>query len=513
MNREPLVQYIPVEALSPSLQDNSADIERLKRMVLRRIPEPEAVLCVPLAQVTNVSRSFRQAKFCGTAVVNILEGMVEIVDFLPDQPNILAAMALDLGTTHLEASLIDLLTGRELARANQENYQIEFGDNILTRIHYAARRDGLEELNSAIIKTVKELAGMLSERAAVPLQAIRALSVSGNPTMVHLFLKLDPYHLCREPYIPVVNAPDTCRAAELGLPIHPAAPVAILPGVGSYFGGDLVAGILTSGMDQQEETCMLIDVGTNAEVVLGNREWLIACAGAAGPALEGGVAKMGMQAAPGAIERIRIDPGSRTIEYDTIDNEPARGICGSGMIDLVAGLYLAGIIDLRGKFQPGSDNSRLEQGDDGWRYTVAPASEGANREAVVLSQIDLDAIIRSKAAMYAILTTLVSQVGLSFGELKNIYVAGAFGRHIDPARAITLGMLPDLPLSTYRPIGNSSLAGATKVLLERKSRQRCKKIMQTITYIELNVNQEFMMRFSGSKFIPHTDRTLFPSVP
>ena len=341
--------------------------------------------------------------------------------------------------------------------------------------------------------------------------------------MVHFLLGLNPYHICREPYIPLVNAPDPCYASEINLQIHPFAPVWVMPSIGSYFGGDLISGILASGLDQNPETAMLIDVGTNAEVVLGNSEWLIACAGAAGPALEGGIARMGMRAGPGAIEHVKIDTISWTLNYKTIDDSAPAGICGSGMIDLVAELYLAEIIDLRGKFvSHGASASpakatflenHLITENNQLAFVLAPAGKSANGLPVLLGQIDLDAMIRSKAAMYAILTTLTSQVGVNFADLEKIYVAGAFGKHIDPGQAITLGMMPDLPLSTYQPLGNSSLEGARQVLLDEDTRRRSKEIRDKITYIELNVNQDFMIRFSGSRFIPHTDPSLFPSVP
>ena len=364
---------------------------------------------------------------------------------------------------------------------------------------------------------------MLSDRAGCVPEDIRAISVSGNTTMVHLLLGLSPYHICREPYIPLVNAPDPCHGAELGLTVFPFAPVWIMPSIGSYFGGDLVSGILATGLDEAESVSMLIDVGTNAEVVLGNREWLIACAGAAGPALEGGVARMGMRAGPGAVEHVVIDRTAWLLAATTIDREPAEGICGSGLIDLVAELYLARIIDFRGKFrvapEPGSMaqqeflRQRMVSNRDGSRFIVVPATEAAHGQAVVLTQTDLDALMRSKAAMYAILTTLAAQVGVAFADLARIYVAGAFGRHIDPRQAITLGMLPDLALSTYQAVGNSSLRGAELVLLSGDCRRRSLEIRGKITYLELNVNQEFMLRFTGARFIPHTDPALFPSVP
>ncbi|MDD5757925.1 MAG: ASKHA domain-containing protein [Desulfobulbaceae bacterium] len=507
----PIVLCLPIKASPPSLQDNSADLDRLKKVAcesLGNIP-----LVIPWRQAGQVARNFRQAGFQGAALINQVEGRSELIDFLPCLPAVLPAMALDLGTTYLEASLIDLLSGKRLAQAHHPNGQIPFGDDVLSRIHVADRGTGLSDLQKAVIASINELSLLLADQAKVEPHHIRAMSVSGNPTMVHLFLGLDPHHMCREPYIPLVNAPDTAQAFELGLAINPAAPVYLLPGVGSYFGGDLISGILASGLDQQEETSMLIDVGTNAEVVLGNRDWLIACAGAAGPALEGGVARMGMRAGPGAIEHISINPKSREVAWQTIEHLPACGLCGSGIIDLVAGLYLAGIIDRRGKFRPGSDPARLIDTEGGFQYVVVAESQAAAGRAVVLEQVDLDALMRSKAAMYAILSTLLSQVGIAFSDLHRIYVAGAFGRHIAPRQAITLGMLPDLPLTVYQPIGNSSLSGAEKVLLEDEARQRCRQIMQKITYIELNVNQEFMLRFSGSKFIPHTNHSLFPSVP
>ena len=508
---QPLVKLIYVEASPPSLGDNTGDIDRLKKIALTTDSGKD--FFVPFRQMAPVARNFRDSGFRGWLVINDLTPGYEIVDFLAEPPDVLPGMALDLGTTHLEASLVNMLDGTVIARANRENSQINYGVDILSRIHYAARDDGLTRLQKEISSCIQSLAVELTGRGGLKADNIRCLTVSGNTTMVHLLLNLDPYNLIREPYIPLVNAPEPCLAAELGLNFHQAAVVWILPSVGSYFGGDLIAGILASGLDQKEETSMLIDVGTNAEVVLGNRDWLIACAGAAGPALEGGVARMGMRAGPGAIEHVSISQNSGEIRYQTIDGGRAKGICGSGIIDLVAAFYLNRIIDIRGKYRPVVFPERFIETGDGLAFVVVPAVEAADGEPVVLTQVDLDAMMRSKAAMYAILATLINQVGLEFTDLHRIYVAGAFGRHIDPEQAITLGMLPDLPLETFKAIGNSSLNGAEQILLERQDRERCIELIRKITYIELNVNQEFMIRFSGSRFIPHTDQSLFPSVP
>lgn len=516
----PLVKLVPVQTTPPSLQDNTADLDRLKKglypLLDKRWP------FVPLPRLATVAASFRRAGFKGVALVNDLPSGPELVDFLPAAPPFVAGLALDLGTSYLEASLVDLASGKILAGAHQENPQLAFGSDILTRIQFAEQRtgngdSGLAVLHDLVIAGVNRLAADLAGQVGISAGEIRALSVAGNTTMAHFFLKLDPRHLCREPYIPLANFPDPCRGSDLGLAIDPMAPVWIMPGAGSYFGGDLIAGILASGLDRSDKICMLIDVGTNAEVVVGNRDWLIACAGAAGPALEDGVTRMGMRAAPGAIEHIDIDAATGAVSFSTIDRQPARGICGSGIIDLVAGLYLARVIDARGRFRqaPGLPvlRERLVELEEGPAFIVAPADSSAGGRPVSLSQVDLDALLRSKAAMYAILSTVINQVNLGFADLERIYVAGAFGGHISPRQAIVLGLLPDLPLSVYVPLGNSSLAGAEKILLDGSARDRCRAVLGKVTYLELNVNQEFMGRFSGSRFIPHTDSSLFPSVP
>ena len=330
--------------------------------------------------------------------------------------------------------------------------------------------------------------------------------------MTHLFMGLNPRWIVREPYIPAVNKPPLVKAAALGVRVNPLARVLIFPNIGSYFGGDLIAGILYSEMHKNEETAILVDVGTNAEVVLGNKNWLIACAGAAGPALEGGVTRMGMTAGPGVIDKIAIDPGPREFKIHTIAEKPPIGICGSGVIDLAAQLYLCGMIDIRGKFLPSNCGRRLKEIASLVHLTVVPADQSATGSDLTISQADVDSLIRSKAAMYTILETITASVGVTLRDLKRFYVAGTFGAFIDPRSAITIGMLPDLPLETYESLGNSSLAGATLALTAADSLEEMDRIRDRITYLELNVNQEFMNRFSAAKFLPNTDSSLFPSV-
>ncbi|MCI5227574.1 MAG: DUF4445 domain-containing protein [Candidatus Electrothrix sp. AX2] len=527
----PLVSLVRVQASLPSLHDNTADIDRLKSVVAEALPK-ELRGCsvhIPFACMAKIAASFRTAGFRGCVLLQYEADRLVLVEFFAKAPELLPALALDLGSTHLEASLLDLLTGKTLARSTNLNRQVEYGTDILTRIHFAARqeagRNGLEVLQDAVILSIHELLDQLCREVEIRPQDVLATAISGNTTMVHLLLGLNPQHICREPYIPLINARDPFLAREIGLKLHEQATVRVLPGKGSYFGGDLIAGILATGLDQAEKTSMLIDVGTNAEVVMGNSDWLIACAGAAGPALEGGVARMGMRASSGAVEHVAIDHERWQLSWRSIGDSPPSGLCGSGLIDLVAELYLARIVDLRGKFQAtflgqSAAHKRFVEerllamdGDGEQVFLVVAAGEAGNAEPVVLSQLDLDAMMRSKAAMYAILVTLTGQVGVEFSELARIAVAGAFGKHINPRQAITLGMLPDLPLSTFEPVGNSSLRGAEMVLLDHTAFERSQEIARKITYIELNVNQEFMIRFSGSRFIPHTDPGLFPSVP
>ncbi|MCP4364273.1 MAG: ATP-binding protein [Planctomycetes bacterium] len=539
MKTIPLVFLVRVEATLPSLHDNTADLDRLKAALLDALPEQVgcSLIHIPFACAADIAASFRGADFTGSAVLQYEQNRLVVVDFVANAPKTLPVLALDLGSTHLEARLLDCLTGKTLGHATALNRQVQHGADILTRIHFAERKeggrksgeggenggDGLAVLQEAVIASINDLLDGLCQEVAVRSQDIQAVAVSGNTTMVHLLLGLSPRHICREPYIPLVNAPDSFLAQEIGLHLHKQATVRVLPGKGSYFGGDLISGILATGLDQAEETRMLIDVGTNAEVVMGNNEWLIACAGAAGPALEGGVARMGMRAAAGAVEHVAIDRENWQLSWRSVGDAAPVGLCGSGLIDLVAELYLARIVDLRGKFQATFSGQsaehkrfveeRLVEMEGEQVFLLVPAGEADNDEPVVLSQLDLDAMMRSKAAMYAILVTLIGQVGLEFSELDRISVAGTFGKHINPQQAITLGMLPDLPLDIFQPVGNSSLRGAEMVLMDHRAFGQSQEIARKITYIELNVNQEFMIRFSGSRFIPHTDPGLFPSVP
>ena len=495
----------------PSLQDNTADTDRLISALRTELQTD--LIDIDLDLLKQLPELLRKWEYKARCIVFkdrqrwLLTGITDAAD-----SSTVAGLAVDLGTTRVVLRMVDLATGDTLAESAFDNPQDTIGPDILTRIHFAEQNGGLDRLNELIINGLNRAIPELCASINIDLQQIYMLAVAGNTTMTHLFLGLAPHRIIREPYIPVVNTAPVVSARELGVQINPRARALIFPNIGSYFGGDLIAGILYSEMHNSEKTAILVDVGTNAEVVLGNKNWLIACAGAAGPALEGGVTRMGTTAGPGVIDRISIDPADRKFRIHTIEGKPPRGICGSGVIDLAAGLFLSGMVDIRGKFLPSACGSRLKDIDGLQHLVVVPADQSATASVLTISQADVDSLIRSKAAMYTILETITASVGMALDDLKKFYVAGTFGAFIDPRSAITIGMLPDLPPETYRVLGNSSLGGATLALTAGGSLQEIDRIRDRITYLELNVNQDFMNRFSAAKFLPHTDLTLFPSV-
>lgn len=510
-NKKQWIKIIRANLTPPSLRDNSADVDRLISWIKKELGTKDVEM--DFSFVRKIPGLLRKHQYRLKPVLYKKQSSWALIDILSPQENeTIFGLAMDLGTTTIVLRLLDLMKGDLKDEISFNNPQIEIGQDILTRIHYAGQEGGLERLQGIVIDRLnREISGLI-QKHGIGRDSIVGMVGAGNTTMTHLFLGLDPFSICREPYAPAINSPGQIKAKKLDIEINPGAPILMLPSVGSYFGGDLIAGILASGINNQEEVSILVDVGTNAEVVIGNRDWLMACAGAAGPALEGGVAGMGMMAGPGVINMVNISPDTRELSIKTIGDNPPMGICGSGLIDLVAQLFLAGMIDLRGKFAPKNCNDYMRDIDGIKHFVVVRSQESATGKPLTLSQPEIDSLMRSKAAMYTILTTITNTAGIAWKEISNFYIAGTFGLYVDPKSAITIGMIPDLPLTTYKPLGNTSLAGAQKVLMSSDTRNEAKNIRDRITYIELNVNQEFMNNFSAAKFIPHTDRGLFPSV-
>ena len=511
LDHSPVINTVTVDVESPSLRDNTGLFERISRAVSEAIGVPVGGLALPLGRKLN--RLFPDSSSAIRVAYQMESGQARLVDVRP-QTDIgpVYGLAVDIGSSTLVLALVALDQPRIIGQITLENPQAEYGADILTRAHFAEQPGGLATLARVLRQKINEGISILCDRNNVEADRILVAAMAGNTAMTHFFLKLPTSSIIREHYVPVINRPRGLTAAELDLDILPNAPVMIMPNKGAYFGGDLMAGLVLARFSQAEKPCLLVDVGTNAEVVLGQKDWLIGAAGAAGPALEGGVARMGMTAGPGVIDRIRIDRRTLAVEYQTIGDLPPRGICGSGLIDLLAELFLSGSIDFSGRLTLNSGRDRLVETDEGPAFVVVPADETDGGELILFSEVEIDILLRSKAAMYTILETITGSVGLDFDEIDRFFVAGTFGQFIDPRMAVAVGMLPDIPLEKYQSLGNSSLKGAILALLSEEARNEVQEIWKRLTYLELNVNQDLMNRFSAARFIPHTHRELFPSV-
>jgi uncharacterized 2Fe-2S/4Fe-4S cluster protein (DUF4445 family) len=500
-----------VSLTPPSLADNTADADRLIRALT--IHTDGRYIEIPLSLLQQLPASLRRANYQVDCLLIADRGHWVLSQVVAAEANApLTGLAVDLGTTRIAACLVDLRSGETLAETSVDNPQLSIGPDVLVRIHHSQKSEGGAQLQRLAAEGINRAVRTLCGASKLPADAIVLMAVAGNTAMTHLLLGLESRWLIREPYIPAANQPGMIRARDIGIAIHKRARTLVFPNVGSYFGGDLIAGILFAGLHRRTDTAILVDVGTNAEVVLGNRDWMIACAGAAGPALEGGMSRMGMTAGPGVIDRVRIRSDG-TLALNTISGETPRGICGSGVIDLAAQLFLNGWVDIRGRLRPERCHGRCLEADGLLHLVLVSAEEAAAGSPLSISQADLDSLMRSKAAMYTILETLTGQVGLTPEQLETFYVAGTFGCFIDPEAAVTIGMLPDLPRERFRPLGNSALGGAVRLLGDAGAQAEIRQIQANITYLELNVNQEFMNRFSAAKFLPHTDRRRFPSIP
>jgi uncharacterized 2Fe-2S/4Fe-4S cluster protein (DUF4445 family) len=506
----PFVESVPVDLPAPSLSDNTADLDRLSRSLDQLGFSPTRI--AP-RRMDELVRKIRAEGLSIRAVVGYASTHWEILDVVANSPGgALFGLALDLGSTTLVIRLIDLGSRKTVNQLTVNNPQIQWGEDILSRIVFARTPQSLLVLRTALIEACSNAMRQVLEDSGVPASRVYALSCAGNTAMSHFFWGLDPSHICREPYIPAANTFPTVYAAELGFDFLPAALLYVFPNVGSYVGGDILAGVVAAGLDTSGQPRMLIDVGTNAEVVLGNHEWLLACAGAAGPALEGGVVERGMQAVSGAIDRVRIDRQTLEPDFRVIGDSKAAGVCGSGLIELVAEMFSSKILTIQGKFNTDIDCPRCRLTADGRAYALALSSQTVDGGEILVSEIDIGVFLKSKAAMYTILSVICRKIGLGFADLEDIYIAGNFGNHIDPEMAVRIGMIPDLPLGKYHGIGNSSLLGASMLLCDRTLLTEVEKVRNMITYVELNVNVELMNEFRGALFIPHTDPRLFPSV-
>lgn len=506
----------------PSLADNTTDFERLKRELARQYQIRDLVADLPVLQ--RLAKTLRESHVEGKGwqVTAVLErgtwvdpeAPPRLLDVRPgDRSGRTLAVAVDIGTTSNVVYLVDLASGAFIDSAAAYNAQIACGEDIISRILYARKEGGLQHLQRLVVQTINERLHELAERNQIDLSEIYAMTVAGNTTMTHLFLGLDPAYIRLEPYIPTVNHPPPVRAAELGLHVCPSGMVDCLPGVGAYVGGDITAGVLSSRMFQSDKLTLFIDVGTNGEIVLGNSDWLISCACSAGPAFEGAGVRSGMRATMGAIEEVWINAETHEPTYRVIGEVAPRGICGSGMITLLAELFITGTMDKSGHLNRALNTPRVRPGEHGPEYVVAWAAETEGRkEDIVLTEVDISNLIRAKGAIYAGFSVLTTSVGLDLADVEEVLIGGAFGKYIDIEKAIQIGLLPDMPWERFRYLGNTSALGAFAALLCRDMRQQAAEIANKMTYLELSADNRFMEQFTSALFLPHTDTAAFPSV-
>ncbi len=509
-SRNGLVRVSSLDLPKPDLSDNRSHEARLRDGIESLFGKRPRI---SLELLKKLGRVMVDADYSVDAILTEGACGVEVADLYPrNGSGPVLGMAVDLGSTSVVFHLVDMVTGRMLRTTSRHNPQAMHGEDILERILFAGRGDGLSVLQNEIVQLFNEAAEELSRKSGAAPGSIYYWTVAGNTTMSHFFLGLDPSHICKEPYLPAANRFDIFKPHEVGLISNPGGCVYVFPNIGSYFGGDLIAAIIASGMHKGEAVSMLVDVGTNAEVVLGNREWMVACAGAAGPALEGGILSCGMRAQPGAIERVKIDPGTLSVRYETIGDEPPKGLCGSGIIDLLAEMFAAGIVEQTGKLVKERAPERVKEINGELVFVLAMPDETSHGRPVYISQSDIKNLIRSKGAMYTILNVVIQSVGITFDDIENFFVAGAFGNYIDPEKAITIGMLPDIPLERFKGLGNAAGEGALKLLMDKDLLAEIERLCDQITYLEMNVRGDFMNQLTGALFLPHTDWNRFPSV-
>ncbi|MCL4505617.1 MAG: ASKHA domain-containing protein [Chloroflexi bacterium] len=442
-------------------------------------------------------------------------GPARVVDLWPghipdDAP--LWGIAVDIGTTTVTLWLVDLMTGAVRAQVAEYNGQIARGEDVISRIIYAGKDSGGLELRDLVLKTINTLIATACKRVQVdPANVIKA-AVAGNSTMIHLLLGIPAESIRLAPFVTAVNHIPALQAGVIGLDIHPEATVDCLPGVASYVGADISAGVLSSGLDDAGPVTLFMDVGTNGETVMGNREWLVTCACSAGPAFEGAGVLHGMRATEGAIEEVWINGGTFEPTFRIIGGGKARGVCGSGLIALLAELFLTGVIDRSGNINLKLPTARVRRGEHGPEYVLVWGSETQDGHDIVITRVDIDNLLRAKAAIYAGFTVLAEKVGAPLETAEEVLIGGSFGKYINVEKAVEIGLLPDMPWDRFRFLGNTSVRGAYLALLDRTARARITDIAARMTYIELSADNTFYDAFTSALFLPHTDLARFPTV-
>jgi len=514
----------------PSLADNLDDERRLLKGVeaALRLSPPGAQgasgretrrgpsLVVPLVLRRNLGGVLRQGEWNVSVVLETdtwssPRGVWRIIDVVAGEVHPFG-LAVDIGTTTVTVYLVDLRTGEVVDQAAEYNGQIVRGEDVISRIVYAGKGDGLEELGGLVRSTVNTLIGRVCGRRKVDAQRVYRITVAGNTTMTHLLLGVPPGSIRLSPYIPAFNQAQPVCAGEISLGVNPLAAVDCLPGVASYVGSDITAGVLAAGMMETEELTLFIDIGTNGEIALGTRDWMVSCACSAGPAFEGAGVVCGMRATAGAIEEVWVSSETLEPTVRVIGGGKARGLCGSALLSLLGELFVTGVVDRSGKFKLDCGSPRVREGEHGGEYVVTWAAETATGKDIFITQVDVENLLRAKAAIYAGFSVLAASVGLDLKDVQRVLIGGSFGKYLNIEKAIQIGLMPDLPWERFGFLGNTSIKGAYMALLSREARAQIQLAAEKMTYVELSADNTFYDAFTAALFLPHTEIARFPSV-
>lgn len=489
--------------------DGQRLIEALRASRGERFSEYE----VDLEALRALPAAARSASWEVDALIADLEGKAGVFGVESKGEGGSYGLAVDVGTTTVVVHLIDLKTAGFLDACASLNDQVARGEDVISRIIYTQEHEGgLEELRRGALATINRCVDELTDDHGIDRREVVGAACVGNTVMTHLLLGVDPAAIRREPYVPAFRSVPALCAGELGLAIRPEAPVCLAPCVSSYVGGDIAAGTLATAMADSPRLTLFIDLGTNGEMVVGNQEWLTCCSCSAGPAFEGSGVEYGMYATIGAIERLSYDRENDRVEYMTIGDAKPRGVCGSGLVDALAALLRAGVIDRAGRIDLGFPSRRVRVRNERPEFVLVWGEEVGRADDISLGEDGIQNLIRSKAAVYAGAETLLDALGLEAGSVEQILVAGAFGNYLDAENAVTIGLLPDLPLDRIRFVGNTAVIGARMALLSREARERMEELAGRMTNLELSMMPGYMDRYVSGLFIPHTDLRLFPSV-
>ncbi len=495
----------------PTLDDTMPDVERLIWAV-REAAGVETVK-VPFPVMAKLASTLREHNFRVCVKGQLVDDSFVCMELCGAGDTAIVGCAIDIGTTTVTMVLTDLETGKLLAKGSSGNGQIRYGADVINRIIESARSGGRKKLQDAIVKeTLTPIIANLCKSAGISARSILRLSVGANTTMNHLLLGVDAEPVRMEPYIPSFFGWEGLLAGDLKLPANPLAPVVIAPNIGSYVGGDITAGTLASGIWDKDEMSLFIDLGTNGELVFGNRDFLMSCACSAGPAFEGGDISCGMRATDGAVEAAVIDRDTMEPTLSVIGDEGQRvvGICGSGIIDIISELFRTGIINARGLFA--REGARVKRDEHGMgRYVLATAAESETGREISINEVDIDNFIRAKGAIFSAIDTLLQSVDMTVDMIDKVYVAGGIGSGINMKNAVNIGMFPDVELEKFQYIGNSSLTGAYAMVVSDEAIAKCAEVAANMTYLELSTYPGYMDSFVAACFIPHTDRNLFPN--